>query len=253
MNTPGLRRRIEIASRLAADGEGEARAVLEDDFHHFRVSIGHHGGVVTQTGAESLRNPYTSCPAAGERLNQLIGRPLSPASGDVFRWTDARLQCTHMLDLAGLAVAAATRGSGRRRYEIEVPDRKGGRTSPRVFRDGAPALAWDLDGDLIIGPAPFTSLPLGAGFAKWVQGNLGADEAEAALVLRRCAMISNGRNQDLDAQKSAEPWGRCFSQQPERAPSALRVRGSTLDFTDRAEALCVDDQDWIKFHSVSDQ
>ena len=82
---------------------------------------------------------------------------------------------------------------------------------------------------------------------------LNIDDAEAALILRRCAMISNGRGQPLDAQISAEPWGRCFSQQPDRAPTALRVRGSTWDFTGRVEALCADDQGWIAFQSTPDQ
>ena len=258
MTEPGMRRRIEIASRILPSGGGEARAALEDDFHHFRVSIGHRGGVVTRTGSESLRNPYTTCPAAGERLDELIGMPLSPASGAVFRRTDARLQCTHMLDLAGLAIAAAARGPGRRRYEIEVPDRTDGRTSPRLKRDGAPAMAWDVDGDVIGGPAPFAGVPLGAGFAKWVLENADADEAEAALVLRRCVAISIGRTKNLDAQTTAEPWGRCFSQQAgSRADGAAGARLDLGFHRPRRGALRrrpgLDRVRDIEFHSVSDR
>ncbi len=247
MNAAGLRRRIEIASRVGLGEEGEARAALEDDFHHFRVWVRHRDGLVTATGAEAPRHPYTTCPLAAGRLEELIGMPLIPASGAVFRWTDARLQCTHMLDLAGLAIAASARGDGRRRYDAEVPDRIGGHTSARLLCDGQPALAWDVHDDHIVAPPPFDGLALGTGFARWIQENLAPDQAEAALVLRRCVMISRGRGVDLDAQRNAEPLGRCFSQQPERAPSALRVRHSTQDFSNTAGRLCQEDDAWINF------
>jgi hypothetical protein len=244
---PGLRRRVEIAAHTLSADEGEARAVLEDDFHHFRVWVRHRHRVITAAGADSPRHPYSTCPLAGVELRTLVGMPLASISSAVFRWTDARHQCTHMLDLAGLAVAAAGGGVARRRYDAEVPDRVEGRSTPRLRRDGTEVLAWEVDGGVITGPEPFSGVALGAGFAKWVQNALGRDEAEAALVLRRCVAISIGRNRDLDAQISAEPLGRCFSQQPDRARTALRMHKSTLDFSDSAESLREDDFDWLQF------
>jgi hypothetical protein len=71
--------------------------------------------------------------------------------------------------------------------------------------------------------------------------------AEAALVLRRCAVISVGKNRPLDAQKHARLSGACYVQQPERAPLALRQVGSTWNFTWQPGQLCRDDLDWIAF------
>jgi hypothetical protein len=45
----------------------------------------------------------------------------------------------------------------------------------------------------------------------------------------------------------AMPTSACFAQQPERAPTALRQVGSTWDFSDRAAALCADDEAWLRF------
>lgn len=247
---PGFRRRIEIATQ-ATPGGGEARAVLEDDYHHFRLTVRHDGAAVTQAWSTSLRHPYSACPLAGD---QLAGMPLTPASGEVHRWTDASQQCTHMLDLAGLAIAAAARKVARRLYLGEVPDRTAaerphlGKTSPRLYRDGQLVLAWEMEGQTILGPAPFADVSLRKGFARLVQETMAPDEAEAALILRRCVAISPGRGVDLDAIiVHAHPSGRCFSQQPSRAESALRMKNSTLDFADRAEQLCQDDQAWLAF------
>ncbi len=245
---PGLRRRIEIATRAAPGGAGEARAVVEDDYHHFRVVVRHDGKAVTDASAESPRFPYVTCPLAGGRLQALVGMALSPASGEVHRFTDAAQQCTHMLDLAGLAVGSAARGVTRRRYEAQVPDDRDGRTHAQLFRDEEQVLAWDVQGDTIQGPDPlFANLGIHHGFARFVQERLDPEEAEAALILRRCVAITGGRGQDLDARRFARPKLRCFTQQPDQAISALRVRKSTRDFTYRAHELCQDDQSWLAF------
>ncbi|MDB5424587.1 MAG: hypothetical protein JWQ29_2003 [Phenylobacterium sp.] len=242
---PGLRRRIEIVTHGSLAEGGEARAVLEDDFHHFRVAVRHSGGVITDARADSPRHPYSTCPLASDGLQDLVGMTLSASSQAVFGATDASLQCTHMLDLAGLAAAAVAQGIARRTYEIVAPDRVLGRAGPSLMRDGRDLLAWQVDGDRIEGPVPFVGIGLHKGFARWVAENLDPEMAEAALVLRRAVAISVGRTRDLEAETHSAAWGRCFSQQPVRAASALRVKGSVRDFSAGAEALCADDGAWL--------
>jgi hypothetical protein len=245
-----FRRRIVVAHRLHGDGQqGEARACLEDDFHHFRVSVLHAGGQVRVVQASAPRAPYTLCGAAAEQLQRLVGMALSPLASSVNRVTDASDQCTHQFDLAGLAIAAAADGRARRQYDIEVGDRVEARSRAVLLCDGAPLLEWALAGTTIAGPAPFEGLSLQHGFARWVHAQLPPDAAEAAIVLRRCALISLGRGKPLDVQVHALPTGLCFAQQPARATQALRVVGSTWDFSDtgRQAALCADDADWLAF------
>ena len=243
-----LYRCIEVASRSDGEGQGEARAVVEDDFHHFRVTIRARKGRVSEAFSTAPRHPTVLCPTAGSRLVDLIGMPLSAVSAAVMQRTDARTQCTHMIDLAGLAVSALARGIARRNYAVEVPDRVDGRTHAQLHRDGEIVLQWEVDGQTIIGPKPFAGIGIGSGFTGWARDNLSLDEAEAALVLRRGVFISGGRGIDLDAPgRATGPMGGCWVWQPDRAPLATRMVGSTLDFTGRREVLARDDQAWLAF------
>lgn len=241
-----FRRRIIIESRRGGPG-GEARAALEDDFHHFRVLVRHEQGHVTHVEGGAPRHPYTACADARGQLAQLVGMALDAVASSVHRVTDPAAQCTHLLDLAGLAVAAASRGTGRRQYDIEVPDRIDGRTQARLARDGQPLLCWDLLDQRIVGPQPGVDVSLREGFARWALSSGSVDDGEAAVALRRCAVISLGRTKKLDLQIHAQPLGWCYAQQPERAEQALRVVGSMLDFTSGAEPLCASDVPWLAF------
>ena len=248
-----FQRRIVIAHRPhAAAGDpvaagGRARAALEDDFHHFRIDLRHDGERVQQLDALAIRHPYSLCPWAAEPLQQLVGMPLDKLANAVTRRTEASQQCTHLLDLAGLAIAAAANGRALRRYEIAVPDRVDGVTRPTLDRDGQPLLQWQLHQTTITGPDPYTGIALQHGFARWALQTLSADDAEAALVLRRGAMISLGRMRNLDALRHAEATGRCHVQQPQRAALALRMVGSTHDFSARSGELCSADAGWLDF------
>lgn len=239
-----FRRRIQI-STIQVGGSGIARAALEDDFHHFRVELQFADGVVIAARGTGLRIPYTGCAAASAALSDLTGMRLDRVANSVTRATDASQQCTHQLDLAGLALAAAARGIASRRYDIEVPRRDGAHTSGRIDRDGATVLDWRIEGESIVGPAAQAGVHLRQGFARWALTTLSEDEAEAALILRRCLMISRGRERDLDLLTHAEPSGRCYAQQPARAVIALRVVGSTWDFSAREGELCAQDQGFL--------
>ncbi len=241
-----FRRRIEIVTRETPHGS-EARAAVEDDYHHFRVALTFASGLVTGAQGYSLRIPYTACSQAGDKLAALTGMKLDAVANSVMRATNATLQCTHMLDLAGLAIAAAARGIGKRVYDIEVPRRSGSTTTGRIDCDGVNVLAWKIDGAVITEPPEHAGVNLHEGLARWALSTLSQDRAEAALILRRCLMISRGRERDLDVIAHAIPSGNCYSQQPERAPTALRVVGSTHDYTERGGELCAADRAFLAF------
>jgi hypothetical protein len=236
-----LRRAIGIAAEA-----GEIRAAVEDDFHHFRVRITHRDGIVTDLLSETPRTPWTACAHAGDDWSGLIGLPLEKSPAAVGRRVEMRLYCTHMFELAGLAMAAAARGVTRRRLEAVVP--YGARRSEPavVSRDGEAVFAWLTDGATIAAPEPFAGRTIGAGFSAWVEGAFDLDEAEAALVLRRAVFISAGRTMNLDAVPHAMISNACYAQHPDRAPTAHRMIGSTQDFDDRPQALLADDLEWLE-------
>jgi hypothetical protein len=236
-----LRRAIGIAAEA-----GEIRAAVEDDFHHFRVRITHRDGIVTDLASETPRTPWTACAHAGDDWSGLIGLPLETSPSAVGRRVEMRPYCTHMFELAGLAMAAAARGVTRRRLDAVVPygDRRG--EPAVVLRDGEEIFAWLTDGQTITAPEPFSGRTIGAGFSAWVEKTFDPDGAEAALMLRRSVFISAGRTMNLDAVPHAMTANACYTQRPDRAVTAWRIVGSTQDFDDRPQALLADDLAWLE-------
>lgn len=241
-----FRRRIRIASLSAEPGGGgRVRADLEDDFHRFGVELRHDGARVVEAGGEARRHPWTTCPGALAPLAKLAGTPLTRDVLAVAGHTDPRLQCTHLFDVASLAVTHAAAGRRLRDYAIAVPDAVGGRTRPTLHRDGAPVLVWEVSRRVIESPAPFAGSRLtGRDLLRW-RDTLDAEGFEAAWVLRRACAIALGRAFDLDAEPDPTRFlrmtaGACHTFQPTVAAGALRVRGSSREFTHAPDRLLVD-------------
>ena len=111
------RRRI----RLVATERGVVEGGLEDDFHHFEVTLRHDGEHVIGVEARSRRWPWTTCPAAAEPLHEIEGMELSPRCLAVGDRADPHANCTHMFDLARLEAACTWRTDpGRRACSVST-------------------------------------------------------------------------------------------------------------------------------------
>jgi hypothetical protein len=241
-----FRRRI----RVVISEPGVVDGGLEDDFHYFRVRLRHDDHTVVAVDASSHRWPWTTCPSAAEPLRALAGMALSPRCLAVGEWTDPRQNCTHMFDLAGLAVAHAARGGTpgtTRQYDAAVPAgaQFGGRAEVRLWRDGEPALTWVLDGRSCVAPPPYSETRWKGGFLRWADETLPVDDAEAAIVLRRACDIGMGRGMDLDAVPRAldifDVQGPiCHTMQPGFVEVSLRNPGTTRDFDADPDRLLAD-------------
>ena len=234
--TGAFRRRI----RTVLEGPDLVTGGLEDDFHYFQVRVRHDGERVLDVEADSKRWPWSTCPSAAEPLRALAGMPLSVRCMAVGAWSDPRQNCTHMFDLAGLAVAHAARGGPTgtaRQYDVEIPAgaQAGGPTDVSLWRDGTLRLRWTLDGLACVAPPPYSSVRWRGGFLRWADEHLDADDSEAAIVLRRACDIGMGRGMDLDAIPLAlDALGTqgaiCHTMQPGFVEVALRNRGSIRDW-----------------------
>jgi hypothetical protein len=233
-----FRRRIELRG-----GDRCVEADLEDDFHRFGVRLEHDGRQVVRIAGAAGRYPWSTCPGALAPLERLVAMPLAAAASAVRRWTDPRAQCTHLLDLAGLAVAHAAAGRERRGYEIEIPDRVEGRSHARLRRDGEALLDFEIERGAIVSPEPFAGQPsFGGGFGRWAEATLAPDLAEAAIVLQRACGIAMGRQWDMDQVPGAWVFGAltggaCHTFGARVVEDARRVLGSMRDFTDAPERL----------------
>jgi hypothetical protein len=231
-----LRRRIDVSSR----GKDCVVAWVEDDFHHFGVTLRHDGKYVTDISARAERAPWTTCAAAALPLRALIGKSLIARASDIGGLINMRLQCTHMFDLTGLALAHAWHGRDHRRYEVRVPDRAhGGATRATLLRDGETVMVWNLAGSTIVGPPAYAGHSLEEGFRAWTEA-MAEEEAEQAFVLRRAIMVSGGRGADLDRFDTAADLRKpalCHTFQPDNAALGLRNKGSTRNYADETDML----------------
>ncbi len=228
--------------RLRAQGS-RVEGDLEDDFHRFGVRLDHDGRQVVRIQGAAGRYPWSACPGAVAPLQRLVGMRLATACSAARAWTDPRAQCTHLFDLAGLAIAHAAAGRRERRYEIEIPDRVDGRCHARLRRDGEALLDWEIERGSVVAPEPFAGRPsFGGGFARWAEATLAPDLAEAAVVLQRACGISLGRMWDMDQVPGAWVFGAmtsgaCHTFQPGTVEGARRVVGSMRDFSATPEDL----------------
>lgn len=219
-----FRRRIALARPTASSVTG----AIEDFMHHFEVFVEHRDGVVTDVTGTAVRAPWSLCPGAAAHLQELVGTPV----GVVPRAADPTQHCTHLLDLALLAVRFAGGSAPSRRMDLEASGWEGDELLATARRDDGAVLEWTVQGRTIIGPAPYAGRHLQAGFGSWVGTQLEPDEAELALALRRTVLMSPSRGIDLDdfarLAESGVLRGSCFASQPERIELGRRNRGASL-------------------------
>ena len=217
---------------LAHTNGDVVEADVEDDFHRFCVAIRHADSKVAEIEAHAIRYPWTTCSAATHQLRYLVGMTLSTAPDKVYRYTDGRYQCTHMLELAGVAITTAARGEPEKLYEIVVSDPDNDRQHATLKRDGAIILNWTVANETIESGDKFGGTTLRA-LGHWAAIEWTDALAEPALLLRRAVRLSLGRRIDVDAMPTAASLHRgsvCYSYQPNIAPQGLRMKGSHRDF-----------------------
>ena len=238
---PGVFRR-HVRTRAVA---GAVYADVEDDAHRFGVTMRHEGGVVTRVEGRAIRTPWTLCSDAQAALSGLVGMRLAPTPLAAARHTDQKQQCTHMFDLAAIAISHAARGIGEREYRVEAPWYEP--DAPRTMtlrRDGELLWTWTLVRDRIVAPEPFAAIGVRP-LLKWCeQHSSDPDMLEAIFVMRRAVLVSGTRTVELDLTRVASDTGHgvgaCFVHHRDRIHLALRNRGTTLDFTDDASGMLAD-------------
>lgn len=237
-----FRRQID----LMAWDEGTVVGWLEDECHHFGITLSHDGHRVTGLRVAAPRYPWATCAGVGAPLQALVGQPLVARCSDIGALVDMRRQCTHVFDLAGLALAHAYAGRGHRRYHGTVCPLAdavpGGATDllrATLYRDGQAVMHWDLDGDVIVGPEPYTGVSINRGFRQWAE-KLDGSAAEDASVLRRVAFVAKGRRISIRHARVAADMKQspvCHSFQPAHRDVAFRIGDTDRRFDQTPEKM----------------
>lgn len=236
--TAVARRRIRLTG-----GAGRVLAELEDIAHGMRCLVEHDGCTVTAVTPEFLRMPLSTCAGAGEPLSEIVGAAVGSDFGSFFVGGRARLNCTHMFDLAWLATAHAARGARVRDYEVEIPDAVGDApTVARLRRDGVLVLEWRLSGAVIEAPDALKGRHLFKGFTTWAVENHEGDALEALLVLQKGYFVAQSRRftmppGPLSADEKKANTGLCYGFGAPRIDEAVRLGSNVRDFSEHPERL----------------
>src|ERR1700730_9209991 len=151
-----FRRRIRIAS-----DECHATADLEDNQHRFGVDIIHNGHAVKEIKGRALRTPWTTCALAASELRTLVDTGLLRSPFAVLHQISIAKHCTHMIDLAAIAVSAAARTVRQRQYDavFELSNKDG--VDWRIGtlkRDGTAPTRWIIRDGLVCEPKQYAGL-----------------------------------------------------------------------------------------------
>ena len=239
-----FRRLIDLARR----DEGKVVGWLEDDVHHFGVTLIHDQEKVVDVAAATVRFPYTTCGSAIVPFRSIIGTPLTPRATDMGRVVEMQVQCTHLYDLAALLIGFAASGDAHKRFEAIIEDRPFiginaarrrimGPGEARLLLDDVEVLHWELDGQTVTGPGVWTDLPLMNGFRQRTE-QLDVALAEQAFVLRRAVMVSNGRTAVRYPLPRDRGWpGVCHTFQPHVREYAERIDGLRMNFEESSAPM----------------
>jgi hypothetical protein len=229
--------------RLALHGSRRrVEAQLEDGPHGFRLRLCHDGHVVTALESQALRFPFNTCPGAIDALQPLLGTPLDVDAAALRRIIDPGNNCTHLHDLATLALAHARRSRSSRVYDIEVPDERDGQTTVRVALNGVTVHDWRVRDQHVVGPDAVAGGPLLAGFYRWAISRFSGDQLEAATIAQRGYFVAQARRYDFASAAGAPasddqmPQGACYSYNHGVVEHALRT-GTVRDFSNCPELL----------------
>lgn len=233
-----FRRRILLSSSPAS-----VVAELEDCMHGFRSTILHDNTQVTEVLGETLRYPMSTCPGATAPLQELLGLPLSMTAEEINKAGNPFGNCTHLYDLSILAIAHTQWDKKTRQYDVEVDDEVAGKSEARVYLDGELVHCWLTKEFCVQAPAQLAGNTLFKGFSHWAKPSFSGVELEAAHVLQKGYFVAQARR--FDTEKAAgqtalhEQTRRnvCYSYSDGVIEGAIRLGGTSRDFTDTPEQL----------------
>ncbi|MBV1901398.1 MAG: hypothetical protein KUG56_06975 [Kordiimonadaceae bacterium] len=243
MDSTENKRKFLLRRIILRNQPGQVTADLEDDFHQFQITLKHDGHKVLDIKGLADRYPWATCCESVNLLEEFVGVVLSDSPSVLLKYADRRAHCTHLFELASLAVIHASRGdTAERVYEAKVPNRIEERTHATLYRNGSLFMDWHLDGTNIVPPGRLAGVDLRQKFMSWAEETLSAEDAEACFILRRAVYISNGRSSNLKRTSGAYEHkskksilGACYTYNSENIDRAERMKGFVKDWSDDPE------------------
>ena len=227
-----FRRRIQLQQQ-----GNQVVGLLEDCSHGFEVHISHDGSRLIDVTGVTHRYPLTTCPGATEPLRDLIGIAITASARNINEQVNPRINCTHLYDLAVLAIIHASGTEALITYDVEVPDEINGSNEAKVFRNGELVHHWQTANNQIISPTELAGNTLFQGFAAWANHVFSGAALEAAFVLQKGFFVSQAqkfdhrRSEGMQVGSFSMPLGVCYSYTEARVGQARLMVNRARDFT----------------------
>jgi hypothetical protein len=215
---------------------------LVDVLHHLNCYLEHDGSSITAISGEMLRYPTGMCKGAPDALARFVGTPLAAAEGGLRHVGIGAEQCTHLKDMALLAMRHVRRDERVRIYDAMIEDeRQAGQGAwGEVSCNDRLVLRWRIAEGMIVAPSQFSGRPLLRGMFDWAASQLSPDELEAAGVLAKTLFVSSARRWMADSLRDV-PLGEvpimknaCFAAMPERVGAARYLGANRIEPDDAA-------------------
>jgi len=233
-----LRRRMRVrAHGLQVDVD------LEDNNHAFRLRLRHDGSAVTAVEVDSVRHPFGTCPEAVRPLQLIVGHRLADGVKALRDRLSPGEHCTHMFDMAMLAVAHAGGGDEQFEYDIAVHDETDAPARAEIRRNGTLVHAWTVRARAIVTPVELAGRPMMRGFHAWASETFEGDALEAAGALQRGYFVAQARRyrfdppEDNPATADGMAPGACYSYGAGVVERAFRSGVTVRDFTHAPDKL----------------
>lgn len=226
-NEPDFERLVRrFGARAFARG---AAAWVKDGIHDMAVVLKHDGDHVVAIRGWTHGYPWSTCPGANAQLDAFVGARIDGPARP--RSVDQQSQCTHLLDLARLAMAHAARG-GKFRYWMTIVRTQSAPNEmldARAERDGQLLLRWSLTDYVVAAPSEMAGHKVDGRAVLPEAITADGELFEAAMMLRRAVKMFRGRDRahkmPMDIAPADRSWmmGACYTFQPEVAPRAIRA------------------------------
>lgn len=232
------RRRVRLVG-----SPGRVDAGVEDCYHGMRCTVIHDGHTVTDLYGDLPRTPLTTCVGAAAQIAELIGTPIDLPPRDISRNAEPSRNCTHLFDLALLAIAHARRGALTRQYDVTITPEIDQPATATVHRDGLLIHTWQVRRSEFTAPAELAGRPVLKGFLAWASDRYDDDTLEAARVLQKGYFVARALRYNLIAMEGkpvaeeTSMLGSCHSFSPEVVGMAFRREDAVRNFTDVPEQL----------------
>lgn len=217
-------------------------AEMEDDFHHFRVSLSHDGHSITSIVGDSVRFPWSTCGRESEnKIRELKGLGLDALYKQLSA-EERYSHCTHLFDLVQLAINHAVKAPSTRLFQVAITLTPSlGVFKAELKRDSSDLFLWDIENGTITNPAPYSGLTI-SGLAPWVRAHQSPEMIEAVLILQRAIHVSLGKIFDWSSASKASEMNlppTCHAFQPINASRGLRVSDNIRDFSASFDSMLV--------------